>query len=66
MKASARNASWILTGKALSVVAQALYFVVLARLLGSQSYGIYVAAVAMVAVVNNMVPSAPVMCSCAM
>ncbi len=53
MKTSARNASWIMVGKALSVVAQALYFIVLARLLGSQSYGVYVAAVAMVAVVNQ-------------
>ena len=53
MKASAKNASWILAGKCLSVAAQALYFVVLARLLGSRGYGTYVAAAAMVAVVNQ-------------
>jgi O-antigen/teichoic acid export membrane protein len=53
MKTTARNATWILAGKGLSVAAQALYFVVLARLLGSHGYGIYVAAVAMVAVVNQ-------------
>ena len=53
MKTSAKNASWILAGKGLSVAAQALYFVVLARLLGSQGYGIYVAVAAMVAVVNQ-------------
>jgi O-antigen/teichoic acid export membrane protein len=47
-----RNAGWMFVGQVSSFVLQALYFVLLARLLGSQEYGIYVGAVALVALVS--------------
>jgi O-antigen/teichoic acid export membrane protein len=48
----ARNASWILIGQGLSVVCQAAYFILLARLLGSTEYGIYAGAFATVAILS--------------
>ncbi len=48
----ARNASWLLLGQGLSVVCQALYFIFLARLLGSVEYGVYVGVFATVAILS--------------
>ena len=48
-----RNASWLFAGQGLSFVAQAFYFVVLARLLGTRQYGLLAGAVALVAVVSQ-------------
>jgi O-antigen/teichoic acid export membrane protein len=48
-----RNASWLFAGQGLSFIAQALYFVVLARLLGTRQYGLLAGAVALVAVVGQ-------------
>lgn len=45
-----RNAMWMFVGQGLSVVCQAAYFVCLGRLLGAAEYGIYVGAVALVAI----------------
>ena len=49
----ARNAGWMLVGQAAMVVTQAAYFLVLARLLGSAEYGIFVGATAMIAIFGN-------------
>lgn len=48
-----RNASWLFAGQGLSFIAQAFYFVVLARLLGTTQYGMLAGAVALVAVVSQ-------------
>lgn len=48
-----KNTSWIFLGQVLSLGVQMLYFVLLARLLGSQQYGIYVGAVALVALFSQ-------------
>jgi O-antigen/teichoic acid export membrane protein len=48
-----RNAGWLFAGQGLSLVAQALYFIVLARLLGTTQYGLLAGAVALVAVVSQ-------------
>jgi O-antigen/teichoic acid export membrane protein len=48
-----RNASWLFAGQGLSFIAQALYFIVLARLLGTRQYGLLAGAVALVAVVSQ-------------
>jgi O-antigen/teichoic acid export membrane protein len=48
-----RNAGWIFAGQGLSFVVQAVYFVVLARLLGSAQYGILAAAFALVSIVGQ-------------
>lgn len=48
-----RNAIWTLAGHGLSLVFQAAYFILLARLLGSQQYGIFVGAAALVAIVSQ-------------
>lgn len=45
-----RNAVWMLLGQAAVLVTQAAYFIVLARLLGSGAYGVFVGATAMVAI----------------
>jgi O-antigen/teichoic acid export membrane protein len=47
----AKNASWILLGQGVTFLAQAAYFVILARLLGTLQYGVYVAAAALAAIV---------------
>lgn len=49
----ARNAGWMFLGQGLSVVCQAGYFVCLARLLGAAEYGVYVAAVALAALLTQ-------------
>jgi len=48
-----RNAGWLFAGQGLSFVAQAVYFIVLARLLGTTQYGLLAGAVALVAVVSQ-------------
>jgi O-antigen/teichoic acid export membrane protein len=48
-----RNASWLFVGQGFSFVAQAFYFIVLARLLGTRQYGLLAGAVALVAVVSQ-------------
>jgi len=52
----ARNASWILLGQGLSIICQGFYFILLARLLGSTEYGIYVGAFAMVSILSVYSP----------
>ncbi|SEF72793.1 Membrane protein involved in the export of O-antigen and teichoic acid [Bryocella elongata] len=42
----ARNAGWLLMGQGIGIVFQALNFVLLARLVGSREYGVYVGAFA--------------------
>jgi O-antigen/teichoic acid export membrane protein len=51
--AAARNASWMFLGQILSVVMQAGYFVILARLLGSKEYGLFAGAFALVSIVSQ-------------
>jgi O-antigen/teichoic acid export membrane protein len=46
----AKNALWIAWGQVLRVVGQAIYFVLIARSLGSSEFGAYAGALAMVAV----------------
>lgn len=53
MSVLARNAGWVLAGQCASVGLQAVYFVLLTRLLGSSQYGAYIAIVAMVSIVNQ-------------
>lgn len=48
-----RNASWLFAGQGLSFLLQAIYFIVLARLLGTAQYGILAGTVALVAVVSQ-------------
>lgn len=47
------NAAWLLAGRGTSIVCQMVYFVILARLLGSGEYGVYVGAFALVAVASQ-------------
>jgi O-antigen/teichoic acid export membrane protein len=49
----AQNAAWIFAGQGFSFVIQALYFVLLARLLNPAQYGVLAGAVALVAVVSQ-------------
>jgi O-antigen/teichoic acid export membrane protein len=49
----ARNAGWMFAGQGLSFLVQGVYFVVLARLLGSAQYGILAAAFALVSLVSQ-------------
>lgn len=49
----ARNAGWMFMGQGMAVVVQALYFIVIARLLGSTQYGIYAGAAALVSIVSQ-------------
>lgn len=44
----ARNAAWIFLGQGMSVVCQAVYFIVLAWMLGALQYGIYAGAFSLV------------------
>lgn len=53
MSVLARNAGWVLAGQCASVGLQAAYFVLLTRLLGSSQYGVYIAIVALVSIVNQ-------------
>jgi O-antigen/teichoic acid export membrane protein len=48
-----RNAAWLFAGQGLSFVVQGVYFVVLARLLGTTEYGQLAGVVALVAVVSQ-------------
>jgi O-antigen/teichoic acid export membrane protein len=48
-----RNASWLFAGQGLGYVAQAFYFIVLARLLGTTQYGLLAGAFALVSVVSQ-------------
>jgi O-antigen/teichoic acid export membrane protein len=48
-----RNASWLLVGQGSGVVLQAVYFVVLARLLGPTEYGVFIGAFAFTSVVAS-------------
>ena len=47
-----RNSLWMLVGQTFAVLAQAGYFIVIARLLGSQEYGMFVGAAASVSMVS--------------
>jgi O-antigen/teichoic acid export membrane protein len=49
----AKNTSWLFAGQALSLVIQAGYFVIVARLLGRYEFGLYTAAVALVAMASQ-------------
>lgn len=49
----AKNAAWLFAGQGLSFVTQAVYFIVLARLLGATQYGLLSGAVALVATVSQ-------------
>jgi O-antigen/teichoic acid export membrane protein len=48
-----RNSMWMFVGQGLAVVAQAGYFVVIARLLGNTEYGVFVGAAACVSMVSQ-------------
>ena len=48
-----RNALWMLIGQGLSVICQGAYFILLARLLGSTEYGVYVGALALVSILSQ-------------
>ena len=48
-----RNSLWVLSGQGLSLVAQAGYFIVIARLLGSIEYGLLAGAAASVGVLSQ-------------
>jgi len=49
----AKNTIWIFAGQGLSLVAQAVYFIVIARLLGTFQYGLFVGAAASVSIVSQ-------------
>ena len=49
----ARNAGWMFLGQGLTFFLQGAYFILLARLLGSQQYGIFVGAAAVVSLVSQ-------------
>ena len=48
-----RNSMWMFLGQGLSVIAQAGYFIVIARLLGNFEYGMFVGAAACVSMVSQ-------------
>jgi O-antigen/teichoic acid export membrane protein len=48
-----QNAAWLFAGQGLSFVVQALYFIVLARLLGTTQYGLLAGAIALVGIVSQ-------------
>lgn len=49
----ARNTGWLLIGQVISVICQSAYFVLIARLLGSAEYGVFVGAVALVSILSQ-------------
>jgi O-antigen/teichoic acid export membrane protein len=49
----AKNSLWLFLGQGLSYVFQATYFILLGRLLGAVEYGIYIGAVALVAIFSQ-------------
>lgn len=48
-----RNAAWLFAGQGLSFFVQAVYFIVLARLLGTREYGVLAGAIALVSIVSQ-------------
>ena len=46
MSELARNTSWMFLGQVISLLIQAVYFVIIARALGAQQYGVFVASTA--------------------
>jgi O-antigen/teichoic acid export membrane protein len=46
-----RNTSWLLAGQGVGIVLQAVYFILLARLLGASEYGIFIGAFAFTSIV---------------
>jgi O-antigen/teichoic acid export membrane protein len=51
--AVARNAGWMMAGQGTGFILQAVYFVVLARLLGAEQYGIFAGAFAFTSLVSQ-------------
>jgi O-antigen/teichoic acid export membrane protein len=49
----AHNAGWMFIGQGLSVACQGTYFILLARLLGSREFGLYVGVLAMVSILSQ-------------
>jgi O-antigen/teichoic acid export membrane protein len=49
----ARNAGWMFLGQGVSIAVQACYFILLARLLGADQYGIFVGAAAAVSLLSQ-------------
>jgi O-antigen/teichoic acid export membrane protein/subtilisin family serine protease len=49
----ARNSCWMFMGQASSLIAQAGYFIVIARLLGTSEYGIFVGAAACIGIISQ-------------
>jgi len=52
----ARNASWLVVGQGVGLVLQAVYFILLARLLGPIEYGVYAGAFAFASLVASYGP----------
>src|SRR5690242_16241621 len=48
-----RNAGWMFLGQGCSLVLQATYFILLARLLGKHEFGVFVGATALVSMVSQ-------------
>jgi O-antigen/teichoic acid export membrane protein len=48
-----RNAAWLFAGQGLSLLVQSVYFIVLARLLGTTQYGLLAGAIALVGIVSQ-------------
>ncbi len=48
-----RNAAWLFAGQGTSFSVQAIYFIVLARLLGTREYGVLAGVIALVAIVSQ-------------
>jgi O-antigen/teichoic acid export membrane protein len=48
-----QNSVWMMAGQAFAVVAQAMYFLAVARLLGNAEYGVFVGAAAAVSIVSQ-------------
>jgi O-antigen/teichoic acid export membrane protein len=48
----ARNASWLLLGQGTNICLQAMYYMILGRLLGSSQYGIFIGAFALTSLVS--------------
>jgi O-antigen/teichoic acid export membrane protein len=52
----AHNAGWVFLGQSLSIICQCVYFILLARLLGTTQYGLYAGALAMVTILSQYSP----------
>jgi len=50
----AHNTSWMLIGQVLSVIIQAVYFILIARSLGPQGYGAFISATALVGIFGSL------------